>query len=50
VTGKIPSFEAGFYVMLPPPAPGAHTLHFAGNSPATSPAFMLDVTYHLTVK
>jgi hypothetical protein len=50
VTGIIdPSFEAGFYVMLPPPAPGAHTLHFAGNSPATSPAFMLDVTYHLTV-
>ena len=51
VTGLIdPAYAAGFFVMLPPQAAGAHTLHFAGKSPASRPAVDLDVTYHLTVK
>jgi hypothetical protein len=51
VTGLIdPSYAAGFYVMLAPPLPGSHTLHFAGNSPQSTPPLMLDVTYHLTIK
>lgn len=51
VTGKIePAYAAGVYVMLPPQAAGKHTLHFAGDSPASSPPVSLDVTYHFTVK
>jgi hypothetical protein len=51
VTGTIsPAFAGGFYVMLPPPAAGTHALHFAGRSPASSPAFSLDVTYDFKVQ
>jgi hypothetical protein len=51
VTGVIsPSYAAGFYIMLAPPALGAHVLHFAGNSPKTSPPFMLNVTYKFMVQ
>ena len=51
VTGLVdPSFAAGFYIMLPPPAAGAHVLHFAGHSPKSSPPLNVDVTYKLTVK
>lgn len=51
VTGNIdPAYAAGFFVMLPPQAMGAHTLHFAGTSPASSPPAVLDVTYHFNVK
>ena len=50
VTGPIsPAYAAGYYVMLAPPAKGAHTLHFAGTSPATNGVLMVDVTYHFTV-
>ena len=50
VTGVVdPSYAAGFYVMLAPPPAGAHTLHFAGNAPASSPPFKVDVTYHFTI-
>ncbi len=41
----LPCTDDGIYVMLPPLAPGQHTIHFAGKSGA----FSLDVTYHLTV-
>jgi hypothetical protein len=34
--------------MLPPPAPGAHTIHFAGELMGT-PNFDLDVTYNFTI-
>jgi hypothetical protein len=51
VTGLVdPAYAAGYYVMLAPPSSGAHTLHFAGSSPASSPPLMLDVTYHLTIQ
>jgi hypothetical protein len=51
VTGLVdPSYAAGFYVMLPPPAAGAHVLHFAGSSPKSSPPLKVDVTYKFTVK
>ena len=51
VTGTIsPAYEAGFYVIIAPPAAGAHTLHFAGHSPNSNPDLKIDVTYHLTVK
>jgi hypothetical protein len=61
VTGVIdPSYAAGYFVMLPPPAPGAHVLHFkATSSPTHAPAMVNglwdlggveDVTYHFTVQ
>jgi hypothetical protein len=51
VTGVVnPSFAAGFFIMLTPPEKGAHTLHFAGSSPKSSPPLMVDVTYHFTVQ
>jgi hypothetical protein len=50
VTGLVdPAYAAGFYVMLAPPPPGAHTLHFAGRA-ATTPPLMQDVTYHFTIQ
>jgi hypothetical protein len=50
VTGYIDtSYAAGFFVMLAPPASGAHTLHFAGSSPASSPPLTVDTTYHFTI-
>jgi hypothetical protein len=51
VAGSVnPSYQAGYYVMLAPPAAGAHTLHFAGTSTSTSPAVKVDVTYHFTIR
>jgi hypothetical protein len=51
VTGPVPtSYAAGFYLLLAPPAVGAHTLHFTGNSPASMPAYSVDVTYNFTVQ
>jgi hypothetical protein len=51
VTGLVdPSYAAGYYIMLAPLVQGAHTLHFAGSSPATNPPIMVDVTYHLTIE
>jgi hypothetical protein len=51
VTSKVdPSYQAGYYVMLAPPAAGAHVLHFAGTSTSTSPAVKVDVTYHFTIQ
>lgn len=40
-----PSVSDGFFLMLAPLAPGAHTIHFT----AEVPGFALDITYHLTV-
>lgn len=37
----------GYYAMLPPLAPGAHTIHFQGGVVAWD--FTVDVVYHLTV-
>jgi hypothetical protein len=39
------SFADGYYLMLAPLGPGAHTLHVHGEIPAFG--FALDVTYHL---
>jgi len=51
VTGSVsPSYAAGYYIMLPPPAPGAHVLHFAGSSPASNPPVTVDVTYNFTIQ
>jgi hypothetical protein len=51
LTGTVsPAFEAGYYIMLAPPAPGAHVLHFAGSSPMTTPPVMVDVTYKFTIQ
>jgi len=46
------SVQDGFYVMLAPPCPGPHTIHFAGSifDPSSGALlFGLDVTYHLQV-
>jgi hypothetical protein len=51
VTGTVnPSYAAGYYFILAPPAPGAHTLHFAGKSPLTMPPLSVDVTYNFTIQ
>jgi hypothetical protein len=51
VTGLIdPAYEAGYYVMIAPPPPGAHTLHFKGSSPASAPPLNVEVTYHFMIK
>ena len=42
-----PAVDDGFYVMLKPLPVGEHTLHIHGENPSF--AFVLDVTYHLTV-
>jgi hypothetical protein len=39
--------DDGYYLMLAPLPPGAHTVHFHGEVPAFG--FTLDVIYHLTV-
>jgi hypothetical protein len=50
VTGSVdPAYAAGYYIMLSPPPPGAHTLHFAGSIPAAMPP-TVDVTYHFTIQ
>jgi len=51
ITGPVsPAYAAGYYVLLKPPTVGAHTLHFAANSPKSMPAFMVDVTYKFKVQ
>jgi hypothetical protein len=51
VTGLVnPSYEAGYWVMLPPPPAGAHKLHFAASSPSSQPPLTVDVTYNFTVQ
>ena len=50
VTGTYSSYAAGFFVMLAPPASGAHTLHFAGSSPMSQPPLSINVTYNFMVK
>ena len=42
------SVADGVYVMLAPLSAGQHTLHFHGEAPAFH--FVLDITYHITVK
>jgi hypothetical protein len=42
-----PAVDEGFYVMLKPLSVGKHTLRIHGENPSF--AFVLDVTYHLTV-
>lgn len=45
------AFSDGYWVMLPPLPPGAHTIHFGGHLsiPEWGSEFSQDVTYHLTV-
>jgi hypothetical protein len=51
VTGMVsPAYAGGYYVMLPPPAPGNHVLKFKGSSPSSTPPLTVDVTYNFTVK
>jgi hypothetical protein len=46
VTGSYSGYTSGYFVLLPPLAPGAHTLAFtARQDMATSPPFTLDVAY-----
>ena len=44
-----PAVVDGFWIMLAPLSPGAHTLHFHGELPDFG-GFMVDVTYNLTVQ
>lgn len=56
VGATTPSLTDGFYVMLSPLPRGAHTIHFSGVLTFTAAAdgfdliFMLDITYHITVR
>jgi hypothetical protein len=43
-----PTVDRGYYLLLEPLAPGAHTIHFASD-PAGTCAGASDITYHLTV-
>jgi len=45
--GTSTSVSDGYFVMLAPPAPGTHTLHYSGTVPSYGLA--MDMTYHLTV-
>jgi hypothetical protein len=42
-----PAFADGYFLMLPPLAPGEHTLHWSGELPMLD--FWQDITVHLTV-
>ncbi len=44
-----PVVDGGDYVSLPPLAPGAHTIHFHGESDSTSGHVVQDATYDLTI-
>lgn len=47
-----PAMTAGYYLMVRPLRPGAHTIHFSGlhpNGPGEADDFTLDVTYNITV-
>lgn len=49
VTGLVdPAYATGYWVMLPPPAAGAHVLHFEGHAPDFP--LDVDVTYQFTIK
>jgi|HubBroStandDraft_6_1064221.scaffolds.fasta_scaffold146568_2 hypothetical protein len=51
VTGLInPAYEAGFYIMLAPPSPGPHVLHFTDGLFNLTPPTISDVTYNFTVR
>jgi hypothetical protein len=43
------SLGDGVYLMVAPPAPGIHTIHFTGTFPAPI-NFTLDITYRLIVR
>ena len=50
-----PAYAAGYAVLLPPPGPGAHELHFSavvdgGTVEDASDDFVVDVRYHLTIE
>lgn len=46
-----PSFSKGYWVMLAPPKPGNHTIHFKARAePDGADPFELEVTYNLTVQ
>jgi hypothetical protein len=51
VTGSVPdSYASGYYVMLSPPAAGAHTLQFAATFPDNNgQPVKVDVTYKFTI-
>lgn len=44
ITG--PNVDSGYYLVVRPLPPGAHTIRFAGNQP---PDFALDLTYKLEI-
>ena len=51
--GPAISYADGWYVMLKPLSPGAHTVHFSRSTPPSEvdpTGYANDVTYHLTVK
>jgi hypothetical protein len=49
VTGLVEhAYGAGYYVMLAPPPPGAHVLHFKGSAPDIG--LHVDVTYKFTIE
>jgi hypothetical protein len=47
---KSGSVADGVYVMLAPLSHGHHTIHFHGDAPFPGFPFLLDITYHITVK
>lgn len=51
VTGSVQQGASdGWWIMLEPLPPGAHTVHFAGTNTANGAAFTIDTTYTLTVQ
>jgi hypothetical protein len=53
VTGTYSGYTSGYFVLLPPLAPGTHTITFSAevDMTPTSPAFTLDVSYDpLTIR
>ena len=44
-----PAVADGFYLLLAPLAPGAHTISFGGTATFNGGAFSEDITYHLVV-
>jgi len=45
-----PAVADGYWLMVAPLAPGLHDINFGGTNAATTPNFVLDVTYHVTVE
>jgi hypothetical protein len=50
VSGKFPGWVSGYWAMLAPLSPGAHTLEFGVSSTKSDPNFRLDVRYELQVR